>query len=200
MNRASWLALGTLALTVVAACYSGPHIDPNGTSSAVTTEAPTEPTEDDGTTPADTADPAPVSAQPVCTSKTKWTRGDRGNKLMHPGMACLDCHKRDGDPGIQFAFAGTIYPTAHEPDDCYGSTDATAKVIVTDAKGKTATALANASGNYYFQGTLVPPLSAKVVSANGTTKAMKGTVPNGDCNGCHTQDGKNEAPGRITAP
>ena len=32
------------------------------------------------------------------------------------------------------------------------------------------------------------------------SRAMLGSVTSGDCNSCHTQDGRNGAPGRVLAP
>ena len=38
---------------------------------------------------------------------------------MRPGHACITCHTQE-DEGPVFAFAGTVYPTGHEPNECYG--------------------------------------------------------------------------------
>ena len=73
---------------------------------------------------------------------------------------------------------------------------------MTDAQGRTVTLSTNAAGNFFYetnQGSFVAPYSAKVI-AGGKERVMKQSVPSGDCNSCHTQDGKSGAPGRIYAP
>lgn len=141
-------------------------------------------------------DPASVK----CTSGTTWTGGTQGSPLMRPGAACNACHQVMGGPNL--AIAGTVYPTANEPDDCNGSVPAPElTVTVTDAKGRVLTIPANAAGNFSIAraGKLTPPFRASVT--DGTkTRAMKGTVTSGDCNSCHTVAGANGAPGRIMAP
>jgi hypothetical protein len=58
----------------------------------------------------------------------------------------------------------------------------------------------NNAGNFLLQsGTLKPPFKAMVING-AKTRAMSGSVTSGDCNSCHTQTGKNGAPGRIIAP
>jgi hypothetical protein len=131
----------------------------------------------------------------ICTSNKHWTDGNTGNAVMHPGAACIACHKQMNGP--TFLIAGTVYPTSHEPTDCDGVKAVT--INVTDAKGKKATIVSNAAGNFNFTGALTAPFKI-VASANGRDRAMSGTAPTGDCNSCHTQDGANGAPGRILAP
>lgn len=189
-TRARFLGvLGGLA-TAVAACYSGPHVDDPG---APTSTQATEPTEAEDTSD----DGAGAGATPVCSSAKTWTGGDRKSKLMHPGVACIACHaKKRGAP--RYAFAGTVFPSLHEEDDCYGVAGGV-QVVVTDAKGVVASAAVNAAGNFFFSGSLTPPLAAKVV-AGGREVAMKEPVTTGDCNGCHTSKGSENAKGRITSP
>lgn len=132
----------------------------------------------------------------VCTSGTKWLRGDRGSSSMHPGVACIDCHVKNGGPRL--SIAGTVYPTAHEPDDCNG-VNGGLKVVITDGAGKTQTLSVNSVGNFYSTTAFTKPFTAKVV--NGTTeRAMTASQTSGDCNSCHTVSGTNDAPGRIMAP
>ncbi len=45
----------------------------------------------------------------------------------------------------------------------------------------------------------LPPYRAKVTSAQGE-RAMAAEQTSGDCNGCHTTEGANGAPGRIVSP
>lgn len=135
----------------------------------------------------------------TCTSGKKWLGGDDGSPLMHPGAACNTCHQKEGGPNLRLA--GTVYPTAHEPDDCNGATSPQQIVVrVTDARNRTYTMRANAAGNFMTeQGGMRPPFRA-TVTAGTNTREMKGSVTSGDCNSCHTAEGKNGAPGRIMAP
>lgn len=140
-----------------------------------------------------------VETPTVCTSNTMWTRGDRGSSSMHPGVACIDCHAGpQGDDAPSFTLAGTVYPTVHEPDDCYGA-KGSISVVVTDANGKVYTLPINSAGNFYSNARIATPYTAKVVSA-GKTRAMTAAQTNGDCNTCHTRAGAEKAPGRIFAP
>jgi hypothetical protein len=134
----------------------------------------------------------------VCTSGSYSTRGNGGG--MRPGEACINCHAQGEGP--RFAIAGTVYPTAHEPDDCVGSpSSAGISVVVTDATGAVTTLKVSSSGNFYSsgRGRITPPYTAKVVSG-GKTRVMVSAQTNGDCNACHTVGGTSGAPGRIVAP
>ena len=134
----------------------------------------------------------------VCTSGTSWTRGNRGSTAMHPGVACIQCH--DSGEGPSYTAAGTVYPTAHEPDDCNGVDTAT-QVVITDKNGKSYTASVNSVGNFYFSSrtSIATPYTAKIVSG-GKTRAMVGAQTDGDCNTCHTEQGTQKAPGRLMVP
>jgi hypothetical protein len=139
---------------------------------------------------------------PVCTSMMNWTLGNEGRPEMNPGMACNNCHAQVGgiDAPPIYAIAGTVYPTAHEPDLCYGASSSSgAQVVITGADGRTLTLTPNATGNFYSEAGVALPFSAKVVTAAGT-RAMVATQTSGDCNSCHTQAGANMAPGRIMLP
>lgn len=134
----------------------------------------------------------------VCTSGTYWTGGDRESSSMHPGTACITCHsERDEGPrGI----AGTVFPTAHEPDDCNGSPGSSGLgVVITDANGNVSTLRVDGAGNFYSKGSIALPYTAKVVSG-AKTREMKTPQTSGDCNACHTEGGTSGAPGRIVAP
>jgi hypothetical protein len=149
------------------------------------------------------AAPDPFGAPPQCTSGVVWTSGTSDSPLMQPGEPCLTCHSNLG-------FAGTVYPTAHEPSQCYGAngttTAARAQVVVLDSSGNSFTAEINAAGNFNSPAVVVPPLRAKVLFM-GRERVMIGAVPDGNCNGCHTQLGTTTAmdttvpaPGRIILP
>jgi mono/diheme cytochrome c family protein len=169
--------------------------------------------------PATLADPA-LDAAPACTSMDLWPAPNhhalgKTDAEMFPGMPCTDCHLNPfdyGQPegGPAFDIGGTVYPTAHEPDNCAGIDGlAFADVVVhiEDANGATWDLTPNAAGNFYLQFSgLVPPYSAKVISANGV-RAMSLRPSSGDCNLCHTEQGSSGpdpqgpvAPGRIVVP
>lgn len=142
----------------------------------------------------------PYNTPVVCSSNKTWTSGDRGSQLMHPGDACISCHSsRGGGEAPLFALAGTLYPTAHEPNDCNGSSAVGASIVITDANGTSHTLTPNAAGNFDWTGSLAKPYSAKVVY-QGRTRAMATKQTDGDCNGCHTESGNSAAPGRIMLP
>lgn len=166
-----------------------------------------------------TSEDAPPEIATTCTSGTHWTRGTHESKLMKPGGKCIQCHttgkttgdhddddddkddKKDddddgeGEGGPLFYFAGTVFPSAHDEDDCNGSdATATTTVVLTGADGQVLTLPINAAGNFYTKQNLAMPVTAKVVSAAGTRK-MKEPIEDGDCNGCHTAT--SASPGRI---
>jgi hypothetical protein len=116
---------------------------------------------------------------------------------MQPGAPCIACHASGGGEAPLFAIAGTVYPTLHEPTECNGAANVT--VVITDAMGQQISLTSNSAGNFSYQGAVVTPYTAKVVSAAGTL-AMATPQTTGDCNSCHTETGANGAPGRITAP
>jgi mono/diheme cytochrome c family protein len=135
----------------------------------------------------------------VCTSGTYWTGGDEESSSMHPGAACVSCHSQrgEGPRGI----AGTVFPTAHEPDDCNGASGSSGvSVVITDATGRETTLRVNGAGNFYSRRGVAFPYTAKVISATGAVRAMATPQSDGDCNSCHSEGGTNGAPGRIVAP
>ncbi|HEY8075412.1 MAG TPA: hypothetical protein VIF62_14910 [Labilithrix sp.] len=145
----------------------------------------TPPASDGGTTTTPT----------VCTSGITKT-GSEGS-TMRPGEACITCHTMRGGPA--FSIAGTVYPTAHEPNDCVGVAGGGLTVVVTDKNGSTINLPVNSVGNFQYSGAVAAPFHVKVT--NGTTvRAMADSLTAGDCNSCHTVNGFNGAPGRIMAP
>jgi len=150
------------------------------------------------------AGPAPLPGAgmpPVCTSGMTWTSTQRGPQ-MQPGRACITCHEAQEDDPVVWV-GGTVYPTLHEPDGCYGAGAAGAVVVVTDAAGRVVTMPVGPTGNFSLNARtsapLAMPIRAKVV-ANGVERAMFTPQNSGNCNGCHTQNGANGAPGRIVLP
>jgi hypothetical protein len=144
--------------------------------------------------------PDPFGAAPTCTSMMTWTRGTEGSPNMEPGMACISCHATTGGEAPPFALAGTVYPTAHEPDLCNGASGTGGiQVIITGANGATIPLTPNGVGNFSYEGTVALPYTAKVTYM-GRERAMGTAQTSGDCNGCHTQTGAMSAPGRILLP
>jgi cytochrome c553 len=162
-----------------------------------------------GTEVCDAKPAASVYATPsVCTTKGQWTKADRGSVLMRPGGACVQCHEDKGEGPI-YQVGGTVYATAHEPDDCNGTASTAVKVVITDATQKTFTVPVNAAGNFFLDPRtqkITMPYKAKVVSGT-KSRAMSAAQTDGDCNKCHTENGtklkgskQEAAPGRVMAP
>jgi hypothetical protein len=148
---------------------------------------------------------------PRCTSGRIRDPNESESPEMNPGFACNQCHTRvnadsgEGDAPI-FAFAGTAFPSAHEPSSCIASDSEGAEVVVTDAEGTEFSAVANEVGNFFLeQGALAFPITARIV-AGGRARKMENPVPFGDCNLCHTQVGTRvladgeQPPGRVVLP
>ncbi len=153
------------------------------------------------------SDAAPgVDAAPVCTSGVHVDANRQPGADMMPGHTCIACHAAENAASGEqdapvFAFAGTVYPSVHEPDLCAGTDAAGAQVVVTDARGRTIAATVNQVGNFFADAdeAFAPPFRAEVRFA-GRTRAMQHVQSDGDCNGCHTVDGTAGAPGRIALP
>jgi hypothetical protein len=189
---------GSVALALAAACGGTTTI----TRAAADAAVPDDPNADAGTCATPPCDGTPDSGTSfdtptVCTSTVTWTRGDRGSASMHPGGACINCH--DSGRGPAFTIAGTIYPSAHEPDDCNGISGAGTTVVITGSDGKVTNIAVNDVGNFYSAAAIAMPFNAKIVKG-GSERAMVATQTVGDCNSCHTVSGTKSAPGRIVAP
>jgi hypothetical protein len=144
----------------------------------------------------------PPPALLVCTSGRFWDVANTydGDEKMNPGLACITCHAANEGPS--FHVGGTVYPTLHENDRCYG-VEAIGRVEVTDAEGRIYSAAINAYGNFRIDrsaGLMTFPIRAKVISSSGSVREMPIPAPHGNCNACHTEQGANGAPGRILAP
>lgn len=139
---------------------------------------------------------AAVETPTVCTSNSFWNTGGEPSAFMLPGAPCLGCHR--GEDGPVLAAAGTVYPTAHEPDDCNGIGGGVT-IVLTDGKGQTLTMQANEAGNFFATSAIATPYRARVI-AGGRTRAMGTPQTSGDCNACHTEAGDSKAPGRVMAP
>ena len=99
----------------------------------------------------------------------------------------------------QLSFAGTLYPTAHEPDDCSGALANGASVLIKGANGQKIALTPNSAGNFFAQTSIPTPYTVEV-HYQGRVLVKQQPQTSGDCNGCHTAKGLNGAPGRIMAP
>lgn len=146
------------------------------------------------------AGPAPT----VCTSNARWTLGNEGSTHMNPGQACRACHLTQ-EPQRAYFFMGTVFPSAHEQDNCNAAPPAGLVVDIIDANGNVAQTLTvrSPSGNFYSNATstsVALPYRARVRDGQGRTLMMNTPQMNGDCNSCHTEQGVNGAAGRIVWP
>jgi hypothetical protein len=221
-DRGTGLGCGLLAAWLVACGASsggetGSVMTTSGESSTTSgaTMSATTAEETDGTTSSATGTSSssapttgappdnPFDDPPQCSSREYWEEEeDEGSPQMNPGEACITCHTTQEDAPT-FLIAGTVYPTAHEPDDCFSSSPATeAEVVITDAMNQMFVLPVNPAGNFFLEAedaTLALPFTAKVVLGD-EERAMGTPQSVGDCNSCHTQAGANGAPGRILAP
>ncbi len=176
-----------------------------GSGGATESEGSSSGGSSEGSGSAGTGEPTTGSAPTDCSSDHFWTLGNVESPLMHPGAACLTCHQTVVGEDIQnqLAIAGTVYPTAHEVDDCYGAPGPDLKVVISAADGEELTLTVNAAGNFMYDqielGAIAFPIQAKVVRG-AETRVMATPQMTGDCNSCHTAAGQNGAPGRILAP
>ena len=149
--------------------------------------------------------PDPFAGPSVCTSGVMSSINESEGPFMGPGRACVGCHadsnaaSGENDAPL-FAFAGTLYPTGHEPMDCVASGSEGAEIEITDANGVVYVQTANAAGNFFDESPdFALPYSAKV-RFQGRERAMLAKQAIGDCNSCHTEQGDEAAPGRIALP
>jgi cytochrome c553 len=142
----------------------------------------------------------PYATPPTCTSGA-FIRGEEEiGAAMHPGGACISCHRTNGEgEAPSFTVAGTVFPTAHEYDDCVSTAAGRGQVVITGNDGVIHTLGIGASGNFYTELSIALPYRAKVV-AGGKERVMSSSQQSGDCNSCHTSNGANGAPGRVMLP
>lgn len=137
----------------------------------------------------------------VCSSGQAWNSGNDGNPQMNPGQDCIACH--DQGDGPKFQFAGTVMGATNDDDNCDGVDGVTVQIIGSD--GQTLTLTTNSAGNFYSDDhhqttTVALPFTAKVIGPGGKESTMTTPQTTGACNSCHTAQGANGAPGRITVP
>jgi len=132
----------------------------------------------------------------VCASGLQWAGGEEESPTMYPGRDCITCHVGAGE-GPRFGAAGTVYSAYDEGDDCYGVQGALIEVI--DANGETHSATTNEAGNFWIDGAVATPITARI-NYDGGTLEMTTPAPSANCASCHTADGLGGAPGRIVVP
>jgi len=154
---------------------------------------------------------AEPAAATVCSSGRIVSTSEGAD--MAPGQICNDCHAytNAGGDGYQapiFGFAGTVYRTAHEPDDCAGGAldggRELPQVVVVSATNQRYVTNLTMGGNFMLElRPTAPPIAFPItaqVRYRGRTHWMVEPVMTGECNSCHTVDGKEGAPGRIRLP
>jgi hypothetical protein len=145
----------------------------------------------------------PYDTPPTCSSMT--TALPLNGASMKPGEACQSCHVLLGQAtGQVFDVSGTVYLTAHEPNDCNGVNVSGANVVITDATGASTSLAVNSAGNFdhndlFGLAAFKAPFHASV-QYDGRTRRMLSPITSGDCNSCHTETGTMSAPGRIMLP
>lgn len=132
---------------------------------------------------------------PANCSTDQASYADEGPS-MEPGGDCISCHSREGE-GPRYKIAGTVMGASNDDDRCAGIDGVT--VEITGADGQVVTIDTNGVGNFFYNGPLSTPYTAKVVRG-GSQLAMTTPQADGNCASCHTAEGANGAPGRILAP
>jgi hypothetical protein len=161
------------------------------------------------------AGPPPLTCLSNTFAPRPTTLAPNGGDEMAPGLACNSCH-RGGNFQEQNPFgalgmtrtydaAGTVYGSPNEKDLCVSSVgDAGLVVEIIDSTGTVALSLpVGASGNFHgslpLDAGVKLPYTARVVRG-AVSRTMTTPQTEGDCNTCHTEYGREEAPGRIVAP
>jgi hypothetical protein len=96
---------------------------------------------------------------------------------MQPGSNCMSCHTGGDAPA--FTAAGTVFAGGDLTVGVGGAT-----VTITPATGRPVELITRASGNFYTNLPLTPPLTI-VVSAGGFTNPMSSSASSGACGACH---------------
>lgn len=138
------------------------------------------------------------AASGTCSSGQWWSHeGLTAASTMHPGYDCVGCHAQESGPG--FAYAGTVYPTLHDPDDCRGVPGV--KVEILDGDGAVVShATTNAGGNFSIGGPYVDGYRTRLTYEGRTREMVIPAFGNKSCNTCHGPAGTEGAPGRVVAP
>ncbi len=121
-------------------------------------------------------------------------------ELMNPGLSCPTCHIGGLNFYIAFSYAGTVMAGPHEKDRCKSLPPDGGRVEILEADGGAGFVFRpNASGNFKTLDAGPSPFIARI-SVGGRSRNSQATHTSGDCNTCHTEQGANGAPGRLTWP
>ena len=101
-----------------------------------------------------------------------------------------------------------MFRTAHEPDDCAGGAldgnKERPQIVVVSATDRRYVVDTTKGGNFMLElRPTAPPIAFPITAQiryRGKTAWMIEPVMTGECNSCHTVDGKEGAPGRIRVP
>ncbi|RUO93849.1 hypothetical protein D7Y11_07475 [Corallococcus sp. AB018] len=156
--------------------------------------------------PAGTCGSLPAGPAPTtCASGSIWSEASGTGAYMAPGIACRSCHLEQA-PSVAYFFMGTVFPTLHEADGCDPRLQepSNVKVEILDLEDQVRLTLVPNSAGNFMSTTLQPsfpmPYRARLVGPDGTSRMMAAPQSNGDCNSCHTEQGAQNAPGRIALP
>jgi mono/diheme cytochrome c family protein len=190
--------------------------------------APPAPRHDGGSTSPPPLPPmrAPTLSPPLPAARAAppGSNGTSGSSLMQPGVACINCHSRSGgdddliakdgdgeggeggEGGPRFTIAGTVFPSAHEPNQCYGSASRAPPSSSSTAPASPSPPPVNSAGNFFSSTSRPRPLPRQGRPSRDASASCSAWCPTGHCNMCHTQTGATvvsggmRAPGRILLP
>ena len=148
----------------------------------------------------------PFGGDSVCSRGLEWNMGNKESPFMNPGMACLTCHMQMA-PQVSAGSlgGGRVGAAGPGPDLCFGVGGVEGPMVVgiTDADMVVTELPVNEGGNFLWDrfehGTIAFPITVRVVRG-AEERVMLTPQMDGNCNNCHTEDGTNNAPGRIVAP
>jgi hypothetical protein len=140
----------------------------------------------------------------TCSTRQYWQYGNLESERMHPGRACLQCHRAEGE-GPQAGFLGTVQQAVDDSDDCRGVGDTLVEILDAQSGVVLRSATTNSAGNFVIEdathcsGATCSPFRVRL-TLDGRVREMTTTATSGDCLSCHTAAGAQGAPGRIVAP
>jgi hypothetical protein len=132
-----------------------------------------------------------------CSTNQWWELGDQESSRMHPGHACLTCHRQENE-GPQQGYLGTVQQAVDDSNDCKGINSVRVDILDDSDGSVIATANTNSAGNFIIEQSVVPYRVR--LTLDGRTREMLTPQTDGDCMRCHTTSGVFGAPGRIVAP
>jgi hypothetical protein len=130
-----------------------------------------------------------------CSTAPAADPGDEG-EYMRPGGNCISCHQEEGE-GPRYTVAGTVMGDYLDDDDCEGIDGVV--VELTGADGNVISLDTNEVGNFFYEGELAKPYTARVLDGD-TELVMEAAQNDGNCMNCHSSLGAAGSPGRIVSP